>query len=219
MISHEVNNSVGAVSSLLESAAGLVAEQGGGEDGTERIAEALAVARARLGRLRKFVSGYAEVVRLPEPERRPCDVATLLDEILILLGPELARRRIEHRWTERADVPPIELDRNQMEQVLVNVLKNAMEAIGEDGTIELSLTRGSGGAGGRAGIRTTLAIRDSGPGLAPEVRERLFTPFFSTKRDGRGLGLTLAHEVLTRHGFDHTLRNRPEGGAELVIRF
>ncbi|MGD2115135.1 MAG: ATP-binding protein [Acidobacteriota bacterium] len=213
MISHEVNNSVGAVSSLLESAAELVAE-GGGASGAEmrggrpdRVVEALTVAGARLGRLREFVNGYADVVRLPEPERRPCDVATLLDEILILLGPELARRRIEHRWTEREPVPEISLDRNQMEQVLVNVLKNAMEAIGEDGWIELALTR------------ETLTIRDTGPGLAPEVRERLFTPFFSTKRDGRGLGLTLAHEVLGRHGFDHALRNRPEGGAELVIRF
>jgi len=201
----------------------------------ERLEQDLQVAGTRLGRLREFVSGYAEVVRLPEPERRPCDVATLVDEILILLGPELARRRIEHRWTERDDVPAIPLDRNQMEQILVNVLKNAMEAIGEEGRIELSLTQGAQtiGAederamGGRAtpghrperDARPVLTIRDTGPGLTPEALDRLFTPFYSTKRDGRGLGLTLAHEVLTRHGFDHTLRNHPEGGAELTIRF
>jgi len=217
MISHEVNNSVGAVGSLLESAVELVAEEGGlaGPTGeTGRVTEALQVAGARLGRLREFVSGYAEVVRLPEPERRPCDVATLVDEILILLGPELARRRIEHRWTERDDVPAIPLDRNQIEQVLVNVLKNAIEAIGEDGRIELRLTLDTEGTG-----TATLTLRDTGPGLSPEATERLFTPFFSTKRDGRGLGLTLAHEVLTRHDFDHTLRNHPEGGAELVVRF
>jgi len=267
MISHEVNNSVGAVGSLLESAAELVAEGGGGraeapEEGRAtapepggvpdpgptpnadpeprsgpgpsphlrkssagdgradaagtagRVTEALQVAGARLGRLREFVSGYAEVVRLPEPERRPCDVATLVDEILILLGPELTRRRIEMRWSERDDLPPIPLDRNQIEQVLVNVLKNAMEAIGEDGRIDISLTRDTEGTG-----TATLTLHDSGPGLTPEALERLFTPFYSTKRDGRGLGLTLAHEVLTRHGFDHTLRNHPEGGAELTIRF
>lgn len=213
MISHEVNNSVGAVGSLLESAAELVTDGLAGPAGeTERVAEALAVAGARLSRLREFVSGYAEVVRLPEPERRPCDVATLVDEILVLLGPELARRRIGVQWTGRDDVPPIPLDRNQIEQVLVNVLKNAMEAIGEDGRLELRWTGG-------ATSRPVLTIRDSGPGLSPEALERLFTPFFSTKRDGRGLGLTLAHEVLTRHGFDHTLRNHPEGGAELAVRF
>jgi len=94
------------------------------------------------------------------------------------------------------------------------VLKNAVEAIGEEGRIELRLTLDTEGTG-----TATLILRDSEPGLSPEAAERLFTPFFSTKRDGRGLGLTLAHEVLTRHGFDHTLRNHPEGGAELVIRF
>lgn len=213
LMSHEVNNSVGAVGSLLET----LGDYGAALDDPdrERFTRALTVAVARLGRLRSFVSGYADVVRLPPPDRRPCDLAELLDEILILLAPELEHRRITWTWTDRAQIPPIPLDRNQIEQVLVNVLKNAAEAIGENGTIELALTSEP-----RDGRQTpTLTIRDTGPGLTPETQEHLFSPFFSTKRDGRGLGLTLAHEVLTRHGFEHSLRNRPEGGAELVIRF
>jgi len=213
LMSHEVNNSVGAVGSLLET----LGDYGASLDAPdrERFTRALTVAVARLGRLRSFVSGYADVVRLPPPDLRPCDLAELLDEILLLLTPELERRHITCTWTDRAEIPPIPLDRNQIEQVLVNVLKNAAEAIGEHGTIELALTLEP--HDGRQA--PTLTLRDTGPGLTPEARDRLFTPFFTTKRDGRGLGLTLAHEVLTRHGFDHTLRNRPEGGAELVIRF
>ena len=214
LMSHEVNNSVGAVGSLLESL-GEYAEALDPED-RERFARALSVAVTRLGRLRSFVSGYAEVVRLPEPELRPADVAELVDEILLLLAPELERRGIEVAWTARDAVAPVPLDRNQMEQVLVNVVKNAAEAIGEGGRIELALRRRDRGGDG---ARPTLTLRDTGPGLAPEVRERLFTPFFSTKRDGRGLGLTLAHEILTRHGFDHSLDNHPEGGARLTVRF
>lgn len=218
MVSHEVNNSVGAVRSLLESLGEHAADLPAAE--REGFREALAVAAARLARLRDFVRGYAEVVRLPPPERRPCDVATLVDEILLLLRPELERRRIAWSWTERRDVVPIELDRNQVEQVLVNVLRNAVEAIGEDGTIEVALGVDSAEPGGGGSRRPVLEIADSGPGVTPEVRENLLTPFFSTKRDGRGLGLTLAHEVLSQHGFEHTLENREDGpGAVFRIRF
>ncbi len=218
MVSHEVNNSVGAVRSLLES----LGEHAGDLPADERegFREALAVSAARLARLRDFVRGYAEVVRLPPPERRPCDVATLVDEILLLLRPELERRRISWSWAERRAVAPIELDRNQVEQVLVNVLRNAVEAIGEGGTIEVSLGVESDGSRRRGGGRPVLEIADSGSGVAPEVRENLLTPFFSTKRDGRGLGLTLAHEVLSQHGFEHALENREHGpGAVFRIRF
>lgn len=213
MMSHEVNNSVGPVSSLLDSFRGYSDQLG--EEDRQDFTNAVTVAIARLERLGAFVNGFAEVVRLPPPDRRPCDVRELLDEILILLRPQLERRRIQAAWETIEPVPPIELDRNQIEQVLVNVLKNAMEAIGEDGTIGLRLVHEAG--------RPILRIADSGPGIPDDVRPLLFTPFFSTKRDGRGLGLTLIQEILAQHGFDFGLENRDaagEGmGAELWVRF
>lgn len=209
ILSHEVNNSVGPVSSLLES----LREHREALPPADRtdFDQALAVASTRLDNLRSFMAGYADVVRLPPPERRPCDVATLVEEILLLLRPELARRRIEWSWEDLEEVPPVELDRNQVEQVLVNVLRNATEAIGEDGRIAVGLSV--------EGRRPTLSVRDSGPGIPEEARAHLFTPFFSTKRNGRGLGLTLAHEILTQHGFGFALENQPEGGARFSIRF
>ena len=96
-------------------------------------------------------------------------------------------------------------------QASVNVLKNAMESIGEDGRIGLRLVSD--------GERPVLAIADTGPGIPEDVRPLLFTPFFSTKRDGRGLGLTLIREILTAHGAGFGLENRPEGGAEFRVRF
>lgn len=208
--SHEVNNSLAPVRSLLETAAEAGAELP--ERDREDLRTALSVADRRLEHLGSFLRAYADVVRLPPPERRPCDVGVLVDEILILLGPELARRRIAATWRERAGETATALDRNQIEQVVVNVLRNAMEAIGGEGRIELSLASGETGA-------LVLEIRDSGPGVAPEARERLFTPFFSTKRNGRGLGLTLAHEILGQHGFPCGLDDHPEGGAVFHVRF
>lgn len=209
LMSHEVNNSVGPVRSLLDSFRDY-SDQLADED-RQDFTHALEVAIARLQRLGVFVNGFAEVVRLPPPEPRPCDVRQLLDEILLLLRPELERRRIACAWERLDPVPPIDLDRNQIEQVLVNVLKNAMEAIGEDGRIALRL--------GIEGDRPVLRIADTGPGIPEEIRPFLFTPFFSTKRDGRGLGLTLTREILAQHGFDFGLGNRPEGGAELWVGF
>lgn len=209
LMSHEVNNSVGPVRSLLDSFRDYSAQLA--DEDREDFTHALQVAIARLERLGAFVNGFAEVVRLPSPERRPCDVKQLLNEIVLLWRPELERRRIGCEWEAAGPVPPVELDRNQIEQVLVNVLKNAMEAIGEDGRIMLRLAI--------EGRRPMLRIADSGPGFPEEVRPLLFTPFFSTKRDGRGLGLTLTREILASHGFDFGLENRPEGGAELWVGF
>lgn len=208
MMSHEVNNSVGPVSSLLDSFRGYSSALG--EEDRRDFEEAIDVAVARMRRLSAFMNGFAEVVRLPEPDRRPCDLRRLLDEIVLLLRSELERRRIRVEWETTDPVSPVELDRNQIEQVLVNVLRNAMESIGEDGRIGLGLSE--------EGDRTVLTVSDTGPGIPEDVRPLLFTPFFSTKRDGRGLGLTLVREILTAHDARFGLENR-EGGAEFRVRF
>jgi nitrogen fixation/metabolism regulation signal transduction histidine kinase len=205
MMSHEINNSVGAVGSLLDSFRGYAGDLGA-EDRQDYL-QAITVAITRLENLRAFMNGFAEVVRLPPPDRRPTDVKQLVDEILILLRPELDRRRIAIVWDGVETIPPVELDRNQIEQVVVNVLKNAMESVGEDGRIALRLDRDS------------LAVRDSGPGIPEEVRALLFTPFFSTKRNGRGLGLTLVQEILSAHGFAFSLEAGEGGGAEFRVGF
>src|SRR4029077_15136335 len=137
----------------------------------------------------------------------PTDLKRLIDEILLLLRPELDRRHIRVEWERAEPLADVELDRNQIEQVLMNVLKNAMESIGEDGKIVLRLDRSS------------LAIRDSGAGISEEVRALLFTPFFSTKRNGRGLGLTLVQEILSAHGFEFSLGPGEGGGAEFRVGF
>jgi signal transduction histidine kinase len=179
------------------------------EDDRDDYLSALAVAATRLEHLRAFMNGFAEVVRLPPPDLRPHDVKPLVDQVLLLLRPELAHRRIACGWKAAESVPPVLLDRNQIEQVLVNVLKNAMESIGEDGRIALRLEREGG--------RTLLAVRDTGAGILGEVQPLLFTPFFTTKRDGRGLGLTLVQEILAQHRFDFRLEGRPGGGAEFRV--
>jgi len=200
MLSHEVNNSVAASNSLLSSCL-VLAEQLPGESRSD-LEGALNVVMNRTTQLGAFMKAFADVVRLPEPRLAPCDLRDLLEHLRRLMAAEADRRRIRIVM-ELAHVPAVQLDRTLMEQALVNVIKNAIEAVGADGQVVLRT--------GMSGGQVFLQVEDSGPGLAPEVRAHLFTPFFSTKESGQGIGLTLVQEILTRHGFAFTL-DGPAGG-------
>jgi len=205
MMSHEVGNTVAAVRSLLMAIAAH-----GEELGEARRAEfhrALDVAAGRMDRLSAFMNRFAEVVRLPAPERRAVDPRELLEDLVTLLGPELEERRIRVQWRISEPAKRIEADKNQLEQVFLNVLRNAIEAIGEDGEIRIELE----------GSR--VAIEDDGGGIPRELRDRLFTPFLTTKAEGCGLGLTVIKEILLRHGFAFSLGNGRRGARfEVVLR-
>jgi len=210
MMSHEVNNSVGAVRSLLESCGNYAGQLR--EEDRDDFRKALEVASSRVENLNQFMNGFAEVVRIPAPARRPCDLGILLGDIVKLMRPDCDARGIRCDLVVDATMGPVSIDKNQIEQVLLNLIKNAIEAMdGPGGVLAL-----------RAGVldgRAFLSVADTGPGLPDPLGERIFTPFFSTKRDGRGLGLTLTQEILAQHGFDFSFRNRAEGGAEFTIWF
>jgi len=203
MMSHEVNNSVGAVRSLLESVL-RYAEQVGSEDRGDFV-NALTISSARMDNLNRFMSGFADVVRIPPPHFAETDLGEIITDIAALLQPELDRRGIELRLDLARD-GDVRVDPHQFEQVILNILRNAAEAVGEDGLIEISWRD------------RVLTVRDSGRGIDEKLQAELFTPFFTTKRDGRGLGLTIVQEILTNHRAQFSLQNREEGGAEFRIR-
>jgi two-component system nitrogen regulation sensor histidine kinase NtrY len=202
MMSHEVNNSVGAVRSLLESSL-RYAPQVGDADRAD-FTSALTIASARIDALNRFMSTFADVVRIPPPHRTPARIDELLQRVAALLRPELEQRGIRVTLALE-DRGMYDVDVSQLEQVVLNIFRNAMEAVGREGTIDVAF------AGG------TIAIADSGPGIAEAIRSELFTPFFTTKRDGRGLGLTIVQEILANHGFPFSLANREGGGGEFRI--
>jgi nitrogen fixation/metabolism regulation signal transduction histidine kinase len=209
MMSHEINNSIGASGSLLESC--LNYKEQLREADRPDFETALTVARSRLNHLDSFTQSFVDVIRLPQPELRPCDLRELLEDIAFLMKPECERRRIRWAWEVREALEPVAMDKNQMEQVFVNVLKNAVEAIGENGTITIRLGKKAG--------RGYVTVEDTGCGISAEVRANLFTPFFSTKKNGQGLGLTVVQEILTRHHFDFSLEALPGQPTQFSIYF
>ena len=207
LMSHEINDSVGAANSLLESCLSY-RSQLRAEDRAD-FETALQVAISRMNHLNAFVRAYADVIRLPAPDRRPCDLKQLLDDIVFLLRPEAQNRRVQLLWEPPEAARIVALDRYQMEQVFLNILHNALEAIGADGAITVQLN----GQDSTPGV----TIEDTGRGIPDEAREKLFTPFFSTKENGRGIGLTLTREILTNHGFRSSLESRPGGPTQFRI--
>jgi two-component system, NtrC family, nitrogen regulation sensor histidine kinase NtrY len=203
MMSHEVNNSVGAVRSLLESSLRYAPQVG--EDDREDFRSALTIASARIDALNRFMAAFADVVRIPQPARTPTRVANIIERVTALLRPELEQRAIKVEL-DVADRGMYDVDENQLEQVVLNIFRNAIDAVGRDGAIRASLRDGA------------LVIADSGPGIPESIRAELFTPFFTTKRDGRGLGLTIVQEILANHGLAFTLGNSERGGGEFRIQ-
>jgi nitrogen fixation/metabolism regulation signal transduction histidine kinase len=198
MISHEVNNTVAATNSLLQSNLRYANELA--QDEGAQFRESLEVVITRNSHLNEFTRGFANLVRLPEPERRPEKVRDLVDAVQAIFLPEFERRAIELEVDVSPELPQVSLDRNQMEQVLINVVKNAVESIDREGRIAISASRERG--------EVVLRVIDDGAGLSDESRENLFSPFYTSKEQGQGLGLTLVKEILTQHRFRYSLQSQ-----------
>ena len=207
MMAHEVNNTVGPVNSIMQSAL----KTGGLWEGHQFnvLKDALQVAVDRNQNLNLFMRNFADLVKLPQPNKQPVDIHQLLNSVVMLMRVKAKENNIEFRLN-LADGPlKIMADEQQMEQVLINVVKNAIEAIDKDGTITLITTP----------YKNSLCVSDTGPGINAEQTANLFSPFFSTKKDGQGIGLTLVREILVNHGFEFSLKTITAKKTDFTITF
>ncbi|NDV59870.1 PAS domain-containing sensor histidine kinase [Bacteroides sp. 519] len=204
MMSHEVNNSVGAIGSTLSVVSEIFRQ--GEEKEWEDVLPAVEASHDRCGNLAQFISNLAHVVRIPEPSVTSVSLNELVCSVDALTRMECQKRNI--KLTLMPDIKDrlVHIDGIQFEQVLVNIVKNAYEAIGSDGEIKISTQS----------YPTTITIEDNGPGIPQEVKEKLFTPFFTTKSTGQGIGLMFVRDVLMNHGCKFSL-NSGDGWTRFVI--
>ncbi|MEZ4652306.1 MAG: PAS domain S-box protein [Candidatus Eisenbacteria bacterium] len=174
-MSHEVNNTGGAVISILHSCLAYARHLPPGDRAD--FESGLDVATSRTRNLGDFMKSFAELVRLPPPRPEPHDLAALVGGVVRLLEPERERRRIRCRCSLDPRLSAVRVDAAQMEQVLLNVLRNAFEAIDADG--EVAIVSGPTAHG------AYLLIEDTGGGIPAAVEPALFTSFFTTKPGGR----------------------------------
>jgi two-component system nitrogen regulation sensor histidine kinase NtrY len=202
MMAHEVNNTIGPVNSILQFT--LQAQHHSAE-----LANAIQVAIERNNNLNSFMRNFADLVRIPIPVKRPVHIIPLLQNVTDLMQLRAGEKKISFQYEHHNEAFVIDADIQQMEQALINIVKNAVEAIDEEGTITIITHTNP----------KHLIIRDSGKGISPESEEYLFSPFYSTKKDGQGVGLTVIREILFNHGFDFSLKTIAPGITEFRINF
>lgn len=193
VISHELNNSLAPIASLAHSGAELLRRNRG-----ERLGEVFATIEERARHLEGFIRGYARFAKLPQPRLQPVRWDLFLQGL---------RQQIPFELDNQAGDAGTRIDTAQIEQALLNLIKNAHEASGETSRGEDVVVRLS-----RIPEWLRIEVLDRGSGMNEAVLQNALTPFYSTKRNGTGLGLALAREIVEAHDGRISLRNRDSGG-------
>lgn len=208
MVSHEVNNSMGAVNSIIDSTMQYL--QDAGKEDSADFVNALDVAKERISNLNYFSKRFTEVVRIPPPERQKCDLIRIVNQELVYFHAEFVKKNISVKTHfENEKEITVAFDVQQLELVLSNILKNAIQAIETNGNINVHLHKSP----------LALSIGNDGTPITDEIREKLFTPFFTTKKTGQGIGLSLIREILINHDCSFSLDTRNNGITEFRIIF
>lgn len=223
ILTHEIMNSVTPIASLASTVNELInesAKTGKGEgieiDGgvKDDINQAVATIEKRSQGLLAFINAYRDLTRIPKPNFQAFKVSDLFERVLQLMKSQLDKYQVRLDL----DISPEDLelvaDKELIEQVLINLLLNSHQALEkiQDSLIELKArTDGSG--------RILIMVKDNGPGIDQSVTEKIFLPFFTTKKDGSGIGLSLSRQIMRLHGGSIKLQSSSPGNTVFVLKF
>jgi two-component system, NtrC family, nitrogen regulation sensor histidine kinase NtrY len=223
VLTHEIMNSVTPIASLSASAGD---EISGYVDDT--LSEEITVLRDELLDIRQclqtisrrsdglihFVNDFRNLTRIAIPSLTLINVGELLEEIRVLLREQLVQQNIEFSLDIESDNLLLSADRGMVEQVLINLIKNAMEAVQEKEcrhiTVRAFLDERS---------RVSIAVEDNGQGMTPEATTKIFIPFFTTKKSGSGIGLSLSRQIMRLHSGSIVVQSELEKGTTFTLRF
>ena len=204
MIAHEVNNTTAGITSTLDT----VEQALSAEEGMDDICDVMRVCTERCFSMSRFITRFADVVKIPEPTLTLVDLNDLAFTCKRFMEGMCTDRNIKLRLEIDETLKEVKMDASLFEQVLVNIIKNAAESIEKDGEIIV-----------RTLSPAIVEVVDNGKGISKEVEAKLFSPFFSTKPNGQGIGLIFIREVLMRHGGTFSLRTYADGLTRFRILF
>ncbi|WLI88332.1 PAS domain S-box protein [Massilia sp. R2A-15] len=215
MLAHELNQPLAAISSYTTGALNMLGRSSdtGAALDPAVLKPALEQASVQARRAGQIIRSVHEFVKKREPERQPVDIAALVEGIRTLIELQANKHFVAIQTAIPADLPAVSADRMMLEQVLLNLTRNAIEAM-QDIVPERRVLRIV--AAHEAG-QVMVSVIDQGHGIAPEVAERLFSPFFSTKAEGMGMGLSICRTAIEFHGGTLTHADNPGGGT--IFRF
>lgn len=201
-VAHEVNNPLQAIALQLQ----LVVDDGVADP----VGRRLAIIQEELARIAGIVQRLLDFQRPTPGKRAPQNISALLDNVLSLAGKQLEQQNVTVIREEHADLKPILVVANQIKQVFLNLVLNAIEAMPEGGQLHICTQQSDD--------MLTIAFTDTGIGMPAEVMHQIFEPFFSTKTTGTGLGLAVSHEIISQHGGQLEASSRPGQGSTFTVR-
>jgi PAS domain S-box-containing protein len=207
IFAHEVRNPINNISTGIQYVAGRLGKDHPLADSLERV-------RRECLRLDQLMTDVLFFARPLEPRMEPIDLADMLGRLLARWQPRLQQARVGVHTAFDPSTPRCEADPRTLEQVIVNIITNAVQAMGEGGTLSLTLAP----AHGPQGRVVELRLADTGPGIPPEVLDRIFDPFFTTKKDGTGLGLAISRRILAAHKGGIQVESFADAGTVFTIR-
>lgn len=207
-IAHEVNQPLAAIAMNADTSLRWLSRDQPNLPKVAQLNERIAASARHASDIVQRIRGMAA---RQAPERLPVDLNEIVEEALLFVRHDIEAKTIKLTTDFAAGIPPVRGDRVQLQQVIVNLLVNSIQALTQmrssGGLIELSTGTDEDGA-------TFFAIRDNGPGVAAENLDRVFEGFFTTKDDGMGIGLSVCHSTIIAHGGKISAGNQPTGGAE-----
>ena len=223
VLTHEIMNSVAPISSLASTANRLLRDVPAVPNGdgsaayaeiTEDAREAVQTIERRSQGLIHFVDSYRSFTKIPSPTFEVLSVCALFEDVRRLLRVQIEEQNLDCRIRVEPEDLQISADPELIEQVLINLVLNAIQAVEGRPNARIEL---------RAHIdrrsRPVLQVADNGPGISPDVQEKIFVPFFTTKDDGSGIGLSLSRQIMRLHGGALTVRSDPDEETVFTLRF
>lgn len=211
ILTHEIMNSATPISSLTETMQGMLDKGTPNEETINDLKFSLKTIQRRSDGMLGFIDDYRKITRVPKPVLETKDIKELVDEIVTLTKGELKANDIELKL--QVESHQISIDSKLIEQVLINLIKNAQQALAgrSDGKITIRSER--------AENNIHLNISDNGPGISEKVLPEIFIPFYTTKKQGSGIGLSLSKQIMHHHGGTISVDSEPQRGTTFTLKF
>jgi len=223
VLTHEIMNSVTPISSLAHTVEGEIVDYLNNseeekptidKEDLEDIHLAVQTIQRRSDGLIRFVNDFRSLTHIPEPNFKMVSVMELFDQISVLLKHEITSRHIKFIVNVKPLNLSLSIDPELIQQVLINLIKNAVQALEEreNKIIELLAWRDDKS-------NTLITLKDNGPGIEEEAQSRIFIPFFTTKKSGSGIGLSLSRQIMRQHNATISVKSKVDEGTEFILRF
>ncbi|GEP95324.1 sensor histidine kinase [Chitinophaga cymbidii] len=216
ILRHEIMNSVTPIVSLIGTMQDIVEHDipasSAQTEAVDDLREALQTIESRSKGIMNFVNAYRDYTTLPKPQFTNINLKQLLNTISNLLLPEMKAAGITYRAHVAPDNIVVLADTAQLQMVLINLIKNAMDALEHTDQPWITV-KGSLGSGSQI----IIEITDNGPGIEPEAMEKIFIPFFTTKKKGSGIGLSLSQQIIQMHGGQLKVSSLPDKGTSFFV--